>query len=102
MSIDCPFCGASVDLDELNDNDGICESCDHRLLPVDFDYDMADEELVLAELITDEDEAIDENGYYDDDDLDDDEDDDEDENRYSSVAEDGDEDESDEDRFLES
>jgi hypothetical protein len=104
MSIDCPFCGASVELDELNENDGVCAYCDHRLLPVDFDYDSADDETVAAELITDEDEAIDDEGYYDDEDLGDDEslDDEEEDDRYSGIddeEEDVDDDEE-EDRFL--
>jgi len=100
MSLECPFCGGSIEIDDLSENDGVCSLCDRRLLPADFDYDSTDEEAILAEMITDEDESLDDE-YYEEEDLEEDEDlEDEDDERYSGLDDDLDED-SDEERFFE-
>lgn len=78
QSLECPHCHEKVAIDEVEEADGLCASCEERVLPAGYDYAAYSEDDLITDL---EDEAFEDDDLLDedDDDLDDDEDDEDEE-----------------------
>ena len=95
QSLECPHCHEKVAIDEVEEADGLCASCEERVLPAGYDYAAYSEDDLITDL---EDEAFEDDELVDDEDDEDLEDEDEDEDEDEEEEEEAfDEEEADED-----
>ena len=82
QSVECPHCHEKVGLEEIEEKDGNCSSCDERVLPEGYNYANFSEDDLITELedeAFEEEEEDDEEFEDEDDDAEEDEEDEEEE-----------------------
>ena len=83
QTLECPHCHEKVAIDEVEEADGLCASCEERVLPAGYDYAAYSEDDLITDL---EDEAFEDDELLDEDEDDEDDDEEDEEEEEEEEA----------------